>query len=392
MKQSGSVIGPTPGQDGPPKRVFVIDDDAVYLATYRHVLTGAGYRVDSATSGLHVDWDKLGLADLLVIDMVMPDMDGLQVLEKLRAMNCAAEIMLITSIKLEEEVELLAAVSDLELNITGIMKKPFMASYLLDEVEKSLHRRAIMKYSRSSVLLLQEAIEKDRFVLDYRPYYSLASSELEYVHIEPYLVDVNGAVEEADYDTNLLLRDCAMQYFRYLLDKLVDEAGCIADFSSRPYVLRFPLALLCNEVSRATLLGMLSNKRSAGVQFIIAVGDREYFLASSSARAALAGIAQAGHRLLLDDACYSLIAGDPDQLAIFDEVKLDSRTIDVLSPGYLTRSGVAHLLKRLRMGGVRTGLRAGNIKISGLAMIKLGFSHCDRFDPELGMTQDAVVH
>jgi two-component system chemotaxis response regulator CheY len=82
------------------KRVLVIDDAALVRLYYRQSLEAAGYDVDEALNGLEA-LEKLlvGGADLLVVDINMPKMDGLTFIKALRAKDLplAATPALITS-------------------------------------------------------------------------------------------------------------------------------------------------------------------------------------------------------------------------------------------------------------------------------------------------------
>jgi two-component system chemotaxis response regulator CheY len=67
------------------KRVLVVDDASLVRLYYRDALQRAGYAVDEALNGLEA-LEKVLLApvDLLVVDVNMPQMDGITFLERLR--------------------------------------------------------------------------------------------------------------------------------------------------------------------------------------------------------------------------------------------------------------------------------------------------------------------
>ncbi len=82
------------------KRVLVIDDASLVRLYYRDALERAGYEVDEALNGLEA-LEKLLLApiDLLIVDVNMPQMDGLTFLSVLRRQDLptAAIPALVTS-------------------------------------------------------------------------------------------------------------------------------------------------------------------------------------------------------------------------------------------------------------------------------------------------------
>lgn len=66
-------------------RVLVVDDASLVRRFYRQALEGAGYEVDEALNGLEALEKLLAApADLLIVDINMPQMDGLTFLKVLR--------------------------------------------------------------------------------------------------------------------------------------------------------------------------------------------------------------------------------------------------------------------------------------------------------------------
>ena len=72
--------------DDAAKRVLVIDDAGLVRRYYRSALETAGFEVDEALNGLEA-LERLfgGRFDLLIVDVNMPQMDGLSFLQTLRA-------------------------------------------------------------------------------------------------------------------------------------------------------------------------------------------------------------------------------------------------------------------------------------------------------------------
>jgi len=88
-----------------PKTVLVIDDASLVRMYYRAALEGAGYRVEEALNGIEALEKLPGLgADLLVVDVNMPQMDGLTFLRALRqsAGDTASVPALVTSTESRE--------------------------------------------------------------------------------------------------------------------------------------------------------------------------------------------------------------------------------------------------------------------------------------------------
>ena len=82
------------------KTIMVVDDNTDFVDVVRKMLEGDGYAVECAYSGSEV-FKRLDVKrpDLIVLDIMMPEMDGLQVLARLKAASETSSIpvMLVTA-------------------------------------------------------------------------------------------------------------------------------------------------------------------------------------------------------------------------------------------------------------------------------------------------------
>jgi CheY-like chemotaxis protein len=101
--------------------VLVVDDDPSVLATYRRLLTRAGYRTITEDCPLKVlaDGGRTGQADLLLLDYKMPEMDGLSLLAALRRRECKAQCILVSAF-LNDDVRSQAR----NLGVQRVLEKP----------------------------------------------------------------------------------------------------------------------------------------------------------------------------------------------------------------------------------------------------------------------------
>ena len=72
-------------KEGQEKRILLIDDDMDYIKSFSHILQNRGYDVVAVQSGFqaisHLETEKF---DLALVDMRMPHMDGLTLLDHIR--------------------------------------------------------------------------------------------------------------------------------------------------------------------------------------------------------------------------------------------------------------------------------------------------------------------
>ncbi len=103
-------------------------------------LRGAGYEVEAVGDGERALARQLEApADLLVLDLMMPRMDGLEVCKALRAKGSAAPILMLTAKSTE-----LDRVLGLELGADDYLTKPFSLAELLARVKALLRRAALL--------------------------------------------------------------------------------------------------------------------------------------------------------------------------------------------------------------------------------------------------------
>jgi CheY-like chemotaxis protein len=91
------------------KRLIVIDDDMYIRELYEEVLKGEGFDVDTAVNGQDA-YDKLkqGGYNLILLDIMMPKMDGLGVMDALKAnppANPNGPILMLTNLDHEPLVQ-----------------------------------------------------------------------------------------------------------------------------------------------------------------------------------------------------------------------------------------------------------------------------------------------
>jgi two-component system OmpR family response regulator len=104
----------------PGRRVLVVDDDATIASTFGAILRGEGYEVASAGNGAEaVQLARQNSFDLILLDLVMPGMDGLTALERLRAANPRAPVVILAA-----DVDPDGEVAALRLGAAAVVLKP----------------------------------------------------------------------------------------------------------------------------------------------------------------------------------------------------------------------------------------------------------------------------
>src|SRR5689334_25092383 len=77
------------------RRILVVDDDPMVATTVQRVLRPEGYEVEVALGGAAaLEQARVSRPDLVVLDLMMPGMDGLEVCRQLRAQGTLPILML----------------------------------------------------------------------------------------------------------------------------------------------------------------------------------------------------------------------------------------------------------------------------------------------------------
>lgn len=112
--------------------ILIIDDDRIFRRLVVDALEKRGHHVLQAARGSEADTLLVSnKADLFLVDGLLPDMTGLQWLEKLRKTGIAAPALFVTSFwKSEPDFELVTQ----QLGATQLLRKPVTAERVADQV------------------------------------------------------------------------------------------------------------------------------------------------------------------------------------------------------------------------------------------------------------------
>ena len=141
-----------------PETVLLVDDDQNILDLSTMYLAREGYQIASATNGLQaLERIRAALPSLVVLDLMLPGMDGFEICRTLRAENNQVPIILLTA--RDEDVD---KILGLELGADDYMTKPFNPRELAARV------KAILKRTEHTitVALTTETIRLDGITID----------------------------------------------------------------------------------------------------------------------------------------------------------------------------------------------------------------------------------
>ena len=129
-----------------PGKILVIDDDPDILDALAMILESQGYQVCTARDGIE------GLAnlkaekpDLMILDLLMPKMDGFAVCKELQDPRWSKfkgmPILILTSVREDASRRRYELETGLELNVDDYVEKPISPDILLQRVERLIKKK-----------------------------------------------------------------------------------------------------------------------------------------------------------------------------------------------------------------------------------------------------------
>ena len=117
--------------------IVVVDDEPNIRDVLFELISGYGYRVSSAKSGR----DALGIlqedqADLVITDLMMPDLNGWQLLKQVKEQYSKTAVVILTGYMSEEGEEILT-----NNEIDGYLTKPLEQVSFVEQVEHLIARK-----------------------------------------------------------------------------------------------------------------------------------------------------------------------------------------------------------------------------------------------------------
>jgi FixJ family two-component response regulator len=133
-------------------RVAVVDDDASVRRSLESLLVQAGYEV-SCFENAAAYWDKQPQVDVILLDMRMPGLSGVDLQEKLKSKNSSTPIVFISGDSRPEEI-----IKAMKYGAIDFLLKPFTAQMVLEVLTRAMqtaaqNANALVKNERVNQLL-----------------------------------------------------------------------------------------------------------------------------------------------------------------------------------------------------------------------------------------------
>jgi len=128
-------------------KILVVDDDPDIREALTMVLESQGYQVVTAEDGIEALADlKAEKPDLMILDLLMPKMDGFEVCKELRdpkwSKYADIPVLMLTSVREEASRRRYELETGVELDVADYVEKPVAPQQLLHRVGQLLQRKS----------------------------------------------------------------------------------------------------------------------------------------------------------------------------------------------------------------------------------------------------------
>ena len=118
-------------------KILIIEDEKILADSLKTLLEGKGFEVETVYDGeTGKEYAELGIYDLLILDVMMPKMDGYEVARQVRSKRCSTPILMLTA---KSEVE--DRIRGLNSGADYYLTKPFYTAELLACINALLRRQ-----------------------------------------------------------------------------------------------------------------------------------------------------------------------------------------------------------------------------------------------------------
>ena len=147
-------------------RVLVVDDEPDALELIEYNLNGAGYQVFTAANGTKaLEMARRHQPDVIVLDLMLPEVDGIEVCKTLRRNPETTEIPILMLTAKADEID---RVIGLEVGADDYVTKPFSPRELVLRIKNILRRGRLVSDKQPSVIELKDlVIDPERHEVTY---------------------------------------------------------------------------------------------------------------------------------------------------------------------------------------------------------------------------------
>lgn len=159
------------------QRILAIDDDRFFTRLVKAMAIKDGHHIDECNDASRMDPNALQNYDIILLDIMMPGMNGVDILSQIKTFAPRAGIVLMTSVEDGFATQVCDFARDIGVNLRGIMRKPFSRATLCDFLKRSSSDSSDALADDDTALMQKQAAAMHRdLIVKLRPQVLLSSN------------------------------------------------------------------------------------------------------------------------------------------------------------------------------------------------------------------------
>jgi len=228
-------------RDAHPVKILIVDDEEIIQNFMKDVLSDQGYEAKTVSSGEEaVRLFKKNSFDLIITDIKMPGMDGIQVLRAAKELDSNQDVIVMTGHASTE-----TAVESMKLGAADFITKPFNLDQIKIVVAKALERRRLWKKAEEGEIYKQlSRIDGLTELYNYTFFQQLLTTEVEraqrYGHeLSLLMIDIDDFKDYNDHNGHPA-GDEALRKLSHVMSRAVRGCDYLARYGGDEFVVVLP--------------------------------------------------------------------------------------------------------------------------------------------------------
>jgi two-component system phosphate regulon response regulator PhoB/two-component system alkaline phosphatase synthesis response regulator PhoP len=220
------------------KTIALVEDEPDIVELIEIHLNKGGFQVKSFTSGRSfLEYLKKNTPDVVILDLMLPDIDGLEICKQVRALNSTAEVAIIMLTAKSEEVD---KILGLELGADDYVTKPFSPKELVARVKAVLRRHAPRQETRTIEIKGGLVIDLEKYTVTLKnERIDLTATEFKILRLlaskKGWVFSREKILDHLWGDEKAVIDRTVDVHIRHLREKLGAAAGCIKNLRGVGY-------------------------------------------------------------------------------------------------------------------------------------------------------------